>query len=232
MKKLICLVLGIIIVVTIGGSIYYKYETKYINGINPYQKEINKILGINEPIFNSRNAKNALKPVYGAIINAYELRTYRALNTICIMNINLNSNSNLIEQKIEKQQIQQAENLMKKNQIIMKNMIEFSENNNINYLKSNQLEKFYQSIQKCINSGFNMKIIEEVDKDNKQLFNNVEFKKISEGYMNDIQRSTKKYPDLKKNGKYYLVIWNNAQIAFSSQKDEGEQISFDTVNVE
>lgn len=231
MKKVMYLLIGIImiLIIMIGGYLYYKYETEYINGINPYQKEINKILGVNEPVFNSINAKEPLKPVYGAIINAYEFKTYQALNIMVMMNPNDAYSPQ--DAKIRKKQSQEAREVIEKNQAIIKKMIEFSEKNNIDYLNANQFKQFYESIQKVINSNFNMEISKEEDNRNKQFFSNKEFKEISEGYMNDIQKSTKKYPNLKKDGKYYLAIWNNAFIAFSNKNINERPIEFNTVDI-
>lgn len=233
MKKVVYSLLGIsiiLIILVFGIYLYHKNESKYINGINPYQKEINEIVGINEPIFNSKNPKDTLKPVYGAIINAYEIKAYQSLNIMVMMNPKDAYSSE--DAEIRKNQSEEAREIIEKNQNIIKKLIVFSEKNNIDYLNSNQFKQFYESIQKVINSNFNMEIIKEEDNQNKEFFNNKEFKKISQGYMSDIQKSTKKYPNLKKDGRYYIAIWNNAIIAFSNKNINEAPINFNTVDIE
>lgn len=210
-------ILGVLIIILELWYFYNRYETEYINGINPYQKDINKILGVNEPIFNSRSPKKALKPVYGMIIDAYQEKTSELINYIA-SNYEMNKYNQYIE-------------TIKKNQKIMKNIIEFSGENNINYLNINEINEFYNSVQKIIDSNFDMEVIKKENIDIKNVFFNKKFREISKNYIDSIESSTKKYPNLKKDNYYSDCIWNNALMAFSYKGGGGKQINFDTVNV-
>lgn len=210
-------ILGVLIILLCGFYLYHRYETKYINGINIYQKEINEILGVNEPIFNSRSPKKDLKPVYGMIIGAYQDNTAEIIN-----NLALKINENKYNEYIE---------TIKKNQTIMKKMFDFSDENNIGYLNTSQIKEFYNSVQKIIDSKFNDEIIEEENSIIQKILNSKKNDNILYRYTNSIESSTKKYPNLKKDNYYSDCIWNNALIAFSYKGGGGKQINFDTVNV-
>lgn len=177
-------ILGVLIILLCGFYLYHRYETEYINGINPYQKEINEILGVNEPIFNSRSPKKALKPVYGMIIDAYQEKTSELINNIA-SNYEINKYNQYIE-------------TIKKNQKIMKSIFEFSGENNINYLNINEVNEFYNSVQKIIDSNFDMEVIKKENIGIKNVFFNTKFREISKNYIDSIESSTKKYPNLKK----------------------------------
>lgn len=216
-KKLqIFIIFGaLILIIGIGYGIN-RYETEYINGVNIYQNEINEILGVNEPIFNSRRPKSTLEPVYGMIIDAYEENTYEYLNNIAL-NFNKDKNYEYIE-------------TIKNNQLIMKKMFDFSNKNDINYLNINQLNQFYNSIQKVIDSNFNIDIIKKEVDANKSFFQNKQFRKISRKYINDINYSVKGYPFINEDTGYSDCIWNNALMAFSYQGGGGRELNFNTVN--
>lgn len=209
-------ILGVLILILSVWYFYNRYETEYINGINPYQKEINEILGVNEPIFNSRSPKKTLKPVYGMIVGAYQDNTAEIIN-----NLALKINKNKYNEYIE---------TIKKNQSIMKKMFDFSDKNNIGYLNTSQIKEFYNSVQKIIDSNFNDEIIKEENIILQKTLNSKKNSNILYRYTNSIEASTKKYPNLEKDNYYSDCIWNNALMAFGYKG--GREIKFDTINVE
>lgn len=158
-----------------------------------------------------------MKPVYGMIIDAYQEKTSELINNIA-SNYEINKYNQYIE-------------TIKKNQKIMKNIFEFNGENNINYLNINEVNEFYNSVQKIIDSNFDMEVIKKENIGIKNVFFNTKFREISKNYIDSIESSTKKYPNLKKDNYYSDCIWNNALMAFSYKGCGGKQINFDTVNV-